>query len=119
MRSQNSEQEDYLVRMIQQLGRALARVREMLLGGAASALAVRREIAQTSAALLGRDASMLTQLDAESAVRLLASPERVALWVGLLEAEADAWDLEGQSERASACRARAASLRMAAGRQSS
>ena len=117
MRSRNSEQEDYLLRMIQQMGRALARIREMLLGGTSTGSAIRVEIAATSAALFGRDSAMLDQLDAESAVRLIASPERVALWVQLLEAEAESWDREGGSERAGACSARAAALRQASARQ--
>lgn len=113
MRSRNSEQDDYLLRMIQQLGRALARIREMLLGGTSTGAAVRVEIAATAATLFGRDSAMLERLDAESAVRLIASPERVALWGQLLDAEAESWDREGGSERASACRARATALRQA------
>jgi hypothetical protein len=116
VRSRNSEQEDFLLRVIQQMGQALARIREMLLGGTSSGAAVRVEIAATSAALLGRDSAMLERLDAESAVRLIASPARVALWVQLLDAEAESWDREGGSERASACRARAAALRHASAR---
>ncbi|WP_043580147.1 hypothetical protein [Gemmatimonas phototrophica] len=99
--------------MIQQLGRALARIREMLLGGTSTGAAVRAEIAATAATLFGRDSAMLERLDAESAVRLIASPERVALWVQLLDAEAESWDREGGSARASACRARATALRQA------
>lgn len=113
MRTRNTEQEDYLLRMIQEVGRALARLREMLQGSANAGPAVRAEVAQSTELLLGADAPMLEQLDAVSAARLLGSRARVELWAQLLDLEAETWAGEGAAERATAATVRAAALRAA------
>lgn len=113
MRTRNSEQEDYLIRMIQEMGRAIARLREMLLGQAFSGASVRAEVLQSTAQLLGPDCKMLAQLDALSAVRLVGSQERVTMWVQLLELEAEAWAADEANARATELRERAQSLRSA------
>lgn len=115
VRTRNSEQEDYLLRMIQQLRLALARLREML-GGAAPGAAVRVEVAQNVALLLGADSAMLDQLDAESASRLVGSSARIEIWAQLLELEAELWARDGAVEREAALTARAVALRTAAAR---
>lgn len=111
MRLRDSGQEDHLLRMIRQLGEALARIREMLVGAAAAPSTVRDELSAVTGRLLGRDRGMLEQLDAASAVRLVASPARVELWAQVLELEAEAWERDGAGAHATACRARAQALR--------
>lgn len=112
MRLRSSEQEDYILRMIQEAGEALRRVREMLTRSAVPTAGVRAELATATTRLLGPEAALLRQLDAETAVRLLNDHRRLDLWVDALELEADALALEGLSE-ADAVRRRADSLRAA------
>lgn len=114
MRTRNSEQEDYLIRLIQEIGRAVARLREMLLGATSSGAAVRTEIASNAQRLLGSHAGMLDQLDAVTAARLIGSQSRLALWAQLLDLEAESWARDGDAERAAAVTARATALRAAA-----
>jgi hypothetical protein len=117
VRTRNSDQEDYLLRMIQEAGRALARIRELLLGGATASPVVRAEIEQTTALLLGGDRPMLEQLDAESAVRLIGNADRVARWIELLELDAESQRQQGDAARAARRMERARSLRTAVANQ--
>ncbi len=110
MLTTRSEQEDF----IQQIARALARLAELLVGGASAGPAFRDEVTQLSRRLLGADAGMLEQLDAVSAARLVGSQSRMDLWAQLLDLEAESWSRDGDAQRASAVKARAAALREAA-----
>lgn len=87
-----SAREDYLLRMIQQLGEVLARLRKRLMGqvDASDAAEVDAEAGAAITTLLGPQAPLLQQLDAASAVRLVGDPERVGLWIALLRVQADA-----------------------------
>jgi hypothetical protein len=87
-----SAREDYLLRMIQQLGEVLRRLRERLTGqvDAGDAAEVDREAGAAITTLLGPQSPLLQQLDAASAVRLVGDPDRLGLWVALLRVQADA-----------------------------
>jgi len=110
-----SAREDYLLRMIKQLGVVLARLRERLAGKATSADAeeVDREAHTGIGMLLGPQSGLLNQLDPDSAARLLGDAERVALWVGLLRVRADAQRLLGHGAAADRLAARAEALEKA------
>jgi hypothetical protein len=114
-----SAREDYLLRMIQQLGVVLARLRERLTGAAATttdAAEVDREAYAAIGTLLGPQAAVLNQLDADSAARLLGDAERVALWVSFLRVRAEAQRAMGRLDVADRLAARAEGLEKAAGR---
>lgn len=119
MRLRNSEQEDYILRIIRQAAEALRRLREMLTGSAEASETVRREAGIAIEQLLGEQAPLLTRVDAETAVRLVGSQARIALWADLLELEADACNRAGDTTGASAHRDRAVALRTAAGKLAS
>ena len=116
MRRRTSEQEDYLLRIIKQVSEAIARVRELLTAKATPSVTVREEVRQATALLLGAESPLLTRLDPESAARLVGSPQRIELWATLLELDAEAADVNGEPEQASAIRDRAAALRTASSR---
>lgn len=87
-----SAREDYLIRMIQQLGEVLRRLRQRLTGQVdpSDAVAVDGQAGAAIATLLGPQAPLLQQLDAPSAVRLVGDADRVALWIAFLRVQADA-----------------------------
>src|SRR5919199_6282197 len=111
-----SAREDYLLRMIRQLAGALARLRERLAGPTAVADAddIAREAGAEIVRLLGPQAPLLQQLDATSAVRIVADPQRVGFWVGLLRVQAESHRLRGRVDAAQRAEARAAALEQAA-----
>ena len=87
-----SAREDYLIRMIQQLGEILRRLRQRLTGQVdpSEAADVDGQARGAIATLLGPQAPLLQQLDPASAVRIVGDADRVALWVALLRVQADA-----------------------------
>ena len=107
-----SAREDYLLRMIQQLGVMLARLRERLTGKLTTAETeeVDRDAYAAIGMLLGPQAGVLNQLDADSAARLLGDPERVSLWVGLLRVRADTQRALGHADAAERLASRAEAL---------
>jgi hypothetical protein len=111
-----SAREDYLIRLIQQMGEILRRLRARLTGkvDAGDAAEVEREAGQAIAALLGPQASLLIQLDPTSAVRLVASADRVAVWVDFLRVQAAAQRAGGREAAADRLTARADALAQAA-----
>ncbi len=116
MRTRSSEQEDTLLRLIQQMAAAARRLRELLTQSAEASASVRAEVGQSIALVLGQESALLSGIDADSAVRLLQSRARLELWIELLELDADACDRGGLVPEAGARRARAAALRAAAAR---
>ncbi len=114
MRTRNSEQEDSLLRIIQQLAAAAKRMRELLTRTADESATVRREAGASIALLLGPEHAMLARLDPESAVRLVQTPARIELWIELLELDAAALERGGFATQAQERRARARALRTAA-----
>ena len=111
-----SAREDYLIRLIQQLGEALRRLKARLSGKVESgdAADVEREAGEAITSLLGPHAILVQHLDATSAVRTVADPDRVALWAELLRVQAHAQRLSGRGDAASRLEARAAALEGAA-----
>lgn len=107
-----TERRDYLLRLIQQAAAAARRLRELLTQEAAAADEVAREANDAIGALLGGAAhsQLLERVDAETAVRLLADPERVRAWVELLRVQGDALRREGAESRADWLRGRALAL---------
>jgi len=110
-----SAREDYLLRMIQQLAAIVARLRERLTGAtAAEAAEIEREAGAAIGTLLGPQATLLNQLDANSAARLVGSAERVAMWVTLIRVQADAHRASDRTEAADRLAARADALERSA-----
>jgi hypothetical protein len=111
-----SAREDYLLRLIQQLGEVLRRLRGRLAGkvDTADAAEVEREAGQAIVTLLGPQAPLLQHLDPASAVRLVADADRVAMWGSFLHLQADAQRAGGRVDAADRLTARAAALEQAA-----
>jgi hypothetical protein len=111
-----SAREDYLLRMLQQLGVVLARLRERLTGGTAGteAAEVEREASGAIATLLGPQATLLQQLDPQSAVRLVGDADRAAMWIAFIRVQAEAQRASGRADVADRLAARAAALEDAA-----
>lgn len=111
-----SAREDYLLRMLQQLGDVLSRLRERLTGATTTSDAadVEREAGAAITTLLGPQAPLLQHLDPTSAVRIVADADRVALWVSLIGVQADAQRAGGRADAADRLAARSAALDQAA-----
>ena len=110
-----SAREDYLLRMIQQLGVVLARLRERLTGATVDEAGdIEREAAASIGTLLGPQAPLLGQIDAGTAVRLVGSADRVATWVAFLRVQAEAHRVAGRADAADRLAHRAAALEAAA-----
>ncbi len=116
MRTRSSEQEDSLLRLIQQMAAAARRLRELLTHSADSSASVRAEVGQSIALVLGKESALLSCIDADSAARLVQSRERLRMWIELLELDADACERGGLGPEAAERRARAAALRAAGAR---
>jgi hypothetical protein len=114
-----SAREDYLIRMIQQLGEVLRRLRQRLTGqvDASDAAEIEAEAGTAIATLLGPQAPLLQQVDPASAVRLVGDADRVALWIAFLRVQADARraDHRRRDDSADRLTARAVALEQAAG----
>ena len=111
-----SAREDYLLRLIQQLAGALGRLRERLSGPTAGVEAddIAREAGTEIMRLLGPQALLLQQLDATSAVRIVADPQRVAFWVAFLRVQAEARRVRGDADAAHRVEVRASAIEQAA-----
>jgi hypothetical protein len=109
----DSEQQDYVVRLIEQLGVVLRRLVEMLDLGRASAPQVVRQAQAAQEALLGPLAISAPLVDATAAVRLMNDPRRITLWIEFLRVEAAACRLQEELERAAMLEARADALEQA------
>lgn len=110
----SSKQDDVLLRIVREAGRALALLRSRLTDTPEAAPEVRREVAASLHTLLGNEAMLLTALDAGNAVRLVGDAATVSCWVAFLELDADAAAVAGHAAESSARRARARSLAEAA-----
>lgn len=101
------------MRLIEQLGAALRRLREMLARDASSATVVIREIEAAQAELFGDLWPVLQQVSAATALELLPDTRRVELWIELLQMEAHAAELLQEGLRAEQSRRRSEALRAA------
>jgi hypothetical protein len=109
------ERRDYLLRMIEEMGRITARIREMLLGG--ETVKATTEL-QAAARVVGLDVATARALTADSLLLLLRmSPDsdlgRVKLAADLLDLDADVAEAGGQTAAAATYRDKAAQLRAA------
>lgn len=113
-----TERRDYILRLIQQAGAALRRLRERLLGEADAGADVAAETAVEIGALLGggTTAALIERVDAATAVMLVADRERIGVWVELLRLRADALASSGAGDEAAVVRERADALAAAATR---
>jgi hypothetical protein len=111
-----ASREDYLLRMIQQAGEVLRRLRARLTGELATDddPDVEREAGKAIATLLGPQAPLLQQLDATSAVRIVGDAERVGLWIAFMRVQAEAQRAGGRADAADRLAARATALEQAA-----
>lgn len=103
---------DYILRLIEQLGAAIARLREKLVGaGAAAADEVMDETRQMQSELFGPLWEVISRVDARTAASLVPEQNKLLVWIELLEIEADAAEKAGAAATAAARRLRAAELR--------
>jgi hypothetical protein len=99
---------DYILRMIQQLAQALARVLGLKRAGKLDeALAAVRE---TADGIFGPLLRTVDALDAQSAASLLGSREKIDAYAALTEEEGSIHALKGDERRAGACFRRALTL---------
>lgn len=111
-----NHQEDYLLRIIEQLAAAIASVIRdafKLVGTGDFAEAIDR-ILDGTVRLLGTRAEVLMRLDSETAATIVADPSQLLLWAQLSEAEARAHAAMGALDRAQACARRSAELALEA-----
>ena len=104
-----SSQSDYILRMIEQLGAALRRLRQRLARGV-PAPEVAREAHDAQAELFGAMWPMLGSVDAATAASLVRDSRQLRLWIDFLELEAEAHRQAGDGPRAEALEARLAVL---------
>jgi hypothetical protein len=109
MYRRGGRQEDFLIRMIQQVGETLRRLRGRAAEGAPSVELVEAARA-AQGELLGERAGLLQHLDAASAVWLLRDAAAIRLWIELLREEAAAHRAGGAADSASRAETRAAQL---------
>lgn len=108
-----SSQSDYIMRMIEQLGAALRRLRERLTRGLPEAPEVMEEAEQAQAQLFGPLWPTLRLVDADTAASLVPDRRQLELWIELLRLERDAARLAGDDGRADALGARLSGLERA------
>ena len=101
---------DYILRIIEQLGAALRRIRSLLARGTAGAEAALEESRLAQAELLGDRSGMLERLDPETAATLMSDPRQLQLWIDLIRAEEESLRLLERRQEADALAARARRL---------
>jgi hypothetical protein len=106
-------QSDYIMRMIEQLGAAMRRLREMLARGASAAPDVVREAGEAQKELFGPLWPVLERVNAETAVSLIPDEKQILLWVELIQLEASAVRLSGDEAGGDNLEARAERLLIA------
>jgi hypothetical protein len=104
-------QRDYILRLIEEAGAAIARLRVMLGAGDASELeTVVQEAEAAQAALLPTVWPSVRLLDPRSAVMLIGDTRRVRAWAELLRIQADAHRQAGAVDQAARLTTRAEAL---------
>ena len=107
------ENNDYIMRQIEQLGIVLRRLLEKLNLGKSAAAEVVREASEAQGTLLGRQAAVARQVDAKTAVRIIGDPRKVKMWIGFLRIEATAHRLRGDGDQANSLETRANAIEQA------
>lgn len=82
-----SSREDYLLRMIRQMGAVLARMLGLKNGGQVQEAL--RTLDDAEGELLGPMAQVVPRLDPATAAHVLGEPQRIAAWARLLHERAD------------------------------
>lgn len=100
--------QDYVIRMIAELGAFLRRVRDLIrLGRIGEAL---EEIQAGAQSFVGMDVRLFSLLDAPTLVAQLGSAEKASLVAALLTAQAEALELLDEPAQAQSARTRALEL---------
>ena len=107
-----SQREDYLLRLIRQVGEALRRLREAL-NGEADPAEIEREAGAAIGELLGPRHGLLSSLDPVSAASLIADPRRIELWASLIRVQGAARRRLGDEAGATALERRAYAMEQA------
>ncbi len=108
-------QRDFILRLIEQAGAAVARLRAMLgLGNTAEAEIVVHEAEQAQAALFGALWASVRVLDPASAAMLVGDARQLHAWLDLLRVQAAAYEQIGAMAESQALTARADALERAA-----
>jgi hypothetical protein len=111
-------QRDYILRLIEQAGAAIARLRARLgLGGATEMETLVRDAETAQEVLLGPVWPSVRFLDPRSAVMLIGDSRRVAAWAELLRIQAAAHRQAGAPEHADRLASRADALQLEAERR--
>lgn len=101
-------QRDYLMRLVQQATEAMARAAGQRKEG--RTLEARRTLDGALVDLLERHATLFAHLDAPTAARMLAAPDRVRMAARIVAHQAEIADEEGDSFEAHRLQARAIAL---------
>ena len=108
-------QRDFILRLIEQAGVAVARLRARLgLGTTAEAENVVREAEQAQATLFGSLWPSVRVLDPASAAMLVGDARQLQAWLDLMRVQADAYEQIGAIQESQALTARADALERAA-----
>jgi hypothetical protein len=105
-----SSQSDYILRLIEEIGAALRRLRERLARGVPVAPDVVDEAERLQAQLFGPLWPTLRMVDSATAAGLVPDHRRLELWLELLHLQADATRLAGDHGAALSLARRAAEL---------
>ncbi len=108
-------QRDFILRLIEQAGVAIAQLRARLgLGTSAEAEVVVREAEQAQAALFGSLWPSVRVLDPASAAMLVGDARQLRAWLDLMRVQAAAYERIGAVQESQALTARADALARAA-----
>ncbi len=103
-----SSREDYLLRIIRQMGAVLARMLGLKNGGQVHE--AMQALDDAEGELLGPLAEVVPRVDSATAAHIVAHPLRIAAWARLLHERADLLRLAGDAAGAALTAARAAEL---------
>jgi hypothetical protein len=103
-----SSQEDYLLRMMRQMGAVLARMLGLKNGGQLHEATQALDDAEGE--LLGPLAQVVPRVDSATAAHIISNPQRIAAWARLLHERADLLRLAGDEAAAALAAARAREL---------
>jgi hypothetical protein len=96
-----TSQSDYIIRLIEQLGAMLARLRGRLAGGSPEAAQeVLDETRQAQAELFGPLWEVISRVDSHTAVSLIHEPSTIDSWIALLQLEREAARVGGNESSA-------------------
>lgn len=103
-----SSREDYLLRMIRQMGAVLARMLGLKNGGQVHEAL--QSLDDAEGELLGPLAEVVPRVDSATAAHIVSQPLRIAAWARLLHERADLLRLAGDAAGAALAAARAGEL---------